>query len=186
MSNQHEFLQLQTNQIANLTFKFPTGLKKEGRFGPYYLYTVSHEGHEKILKVTEKLEAKLRKLNISVGQTIGLVKETIHPQKGEPFTVFNIVDPTVRPPAPAKPALSSPLPSVVPNRGVNFSGDKQIMYQSIIDAVDITKAIGGIDWRNNDIEKIGVSLFLCRTGHLKPELILANGNGNEKQERVPF
>jgi hypothetical protein len=64
-----------------------------------------------------------------------------------------------------------------------FTGDKQVMFQSLVDAVDITKAISGIDWRNNDIEKIGVSLFLSRTGQLNADHLLANGNGNGKKSR---
>jgi len=200
MNNQREFLQLQQNHIADVTFKFSTGLKKEGQFGPYFLYTVVHEGKEKLLKATERLEKKLKELNIRQGQTLSLVKEVVHPRKGEPFTVINILEsvasshpapkgqngqqdnnPQPQPAKPAPPAQGEgPVAAVTP---VAFIGDKQVMFQSLVDAFDITKAIGGIDWRNNDIEKIGVSLFLSRTGQLNAERLLTNGNGNGKKSR---
>jgi len=194
MNNQREFLQLQQNHIADVTFKFGTGLKKEGQFGPYFLYTVVHEGKEKLLKATERLEKKLRELNIRQGQTLSLVKEVVHPRKGEPFTVINILESAASPhPAPkaqdGQPPSSPQSQQVKPAQSpkvetpVTFTGDKQVMFQSLVDAVDITNAIGGIDWRNNDIEKIGVSLFLSRTGQFNAEQVLANGNGNGKKSR---
>jgi len=212
MNNQREFLQLQQNHIADVTFKFATGLKKEGQFGPYFLYTVVHEGREKLLKATERLEKKLRELNIRPGQTLSLVKEVVHPKKGEPFTVINILESAASShPTPApqngqrdnNPPSQSVKPAAPTNKGasvvdvsagvltqaevkpVTFTGDKQVMFQSLVDAVDITNAIGGIEWRNNDIEKIGVSLFLSRTGQLNAEQLLANGNGygNGKKSR---
>jgi hypothetical protein len=56
------------------------------------------------------------------------------------------------------------------------------MHQSILDAVDITKAISGVEWRNTDIEKIGVSLFLSRTGQLTTEQFLSNSNGKKSRK----
>jgi len=187
MNNRKEFLQLQQNDIAHVTFRFPTGLRKEGQFGPYFLYTVVHQGREKLFKATERLEKKLRGLNIRQGQKLSLVKEVIHPKKGEPFTVINIVEngsPSHQP-APSTQPLGDQRPGSQPE-SASFGGDKQVMFQSLVDAVDITRSIGGIEWRNNDIEKIGVSLFLARTGCARPELLLANGNGNGKEKDLPF
>ena len=184
MSFQKEFLQIQEGRIADVTFLFPTGLKKEGNFGPYFLYTVKHEEKEKFLKVTERLEKELRKMNIKTKQVYSLFKETIHPPKGEAYTVIRIVEgknpEPVQTPAPQQPAAVQPQTAQV--QDVNFTGDKQVMHQSILDAVDITKAIGGIDWRNTDIEKIGVSLFLSRTGQLTTEQVLSNGNGKKPRK----
>jgi len=178
MNNRKEFLQLQQNDIADVTFRFPTGLKKEGQFGPYYLYTVVHQGKEKLFKATERLEKKFRQLNVRPGQKLSLLKEVIRPKKGEPFTVINVVEDHLS----ATQAPGSPPQAHIPAATAQgtFSGDKQVMFQSLVDAVDITKAIGGIEWKNNDIEKIGVSLFLSRTGCARPDLLLANGNGNGK------
>ena len=194
MSFQKEFLQIQEGRIADVTFLFPTGLKKEGNFGPYFLYTVEHEEKEKFLKVTERLEKELRKMNVKTKQVYSLFKETIHPPKGEAYTVIRIVEgknpEPVQTPAP-EPKAHAPLaqqqpaavqPQTIPVQDVNFTGDKQVMHQSILDAVDITKAIGGIDWRNTDIEKIGVSLFLSRTGQLTTEQVLSNGNSKKPRK----
>ena len=184
MSFQKEFLQIQEGRIADVTFLFPTGLKKEGNFGPYFLYTVKHEEKEKFLKVTERLEKELRKMNIKTKQVYSLFKETIHPPKGEAYTVIRIVEgknpEPVQIPAPQQPTTAPPQSAKI--QDVNFTGDKQIMHQSMLDAVDITKAIGGIDWRNTDIEKIGVSLFLSRTGQLTTEQVLSNGNSKKPRK----
>jgi len=184
MSFQKEFLQIQEGRIADVTFLFPTGLKKEGNFGPYFLYTVKHEEKEKFLKVTERLEKELRKMNVKTKQVYSLFKETIHPPKGEAYTVIRIVEgknPEPAPiPVPQQPAAIQPQTAQV--QAVSFAGDKQVMHQSILDAVDITKAIGGIDWRNTDIEKIGVSLFLSRTGQLITEQVLSNGNSKKPRK----
>ena len=194
MSYQKEFLQLQEGRIADVYFKFPTGLQKDGQYGVYFLYTIVHEGKEKILKVTERFEKELRKLNINTKQAYSLFKETIHPPKSEPYTLFRIVEnknpqhapePVAHPPlaqslAQQQLPASQPAPAKV--QEFNFTGDKQVMHQSILDAVDITKAIGGVEWRNTDIEKIGVSLFLSRTGQLTTEQVLSNGNGKKSRK----
>ncbi len=184
MSYQKEFLQIPEGQIADVSFKFPTGLQKNGQYGPYFLYTIVHDGKEKFLKVTERLEKELRKMNIKTKQAYSLFKETIHPKNGEPLTVIRIVEnknpQPASSPAPQPPPVSQPAPAKL--QEFNFIGDKQVMHQSILDAVDITKAIGGVDWRNTDIEKIGVSLFLSRTGQLTTEQVLSNGNGKKPRK----
>ena len=184
MSYQKEFLQIPDGQIADVSFKFPTGLQKNGQYGPYFLYTIVHDGKEKFLKVTERLEKELRKMNIKTKQAYSLFKETIHPKNGEPLTVIRIVEnknpQPASSPAPQPLSVSQPAPAKV--QEFNFIGDKQVMHQSILDAVDITKAIGGVEWRNTDIEKIGVSLFLSRTGQLTTEQVLSNGNGKKPRK----
>ena len=184
MSYQKEFLQIPEGQIADVSFKFPTGLQKNGQYGPYFLYTIVHDGKEKFLKVTERLEKELRKMNIKTKQAYSLFKETIHPKNGEPLTVIRIVEnknpQPASSPAPQPPPVSQPAPAKL--QEFNFIGDKQVMHQSILDAVDITKAIGGVEWRNTDIEKIGVSLFLSRTGQLTTEQVLSNGNGKKPRK----
>ena len=184
MSYQKEFLQIPEGQIADVSFKFPTGLQKNGQYGPYFLYTIVHDGKEKFLKVTERLEKELRKMNIKTKQAYSLFKETIHPKNGEPLTVIRIVE--NKNPQPASSPSPQPLPASQPApakvQEFNFIGDKQVMHQSILDAVDITKAIGGVEWRNTDIEKIGVSLFLSRTGQLTTEQVLSNGNGKKPRK----
>ena len=192
MSYQKEFLQLPEGQIADVSFKFTTGLQKDGQYGPYFLYTIVHAGKEKFLKVTERLEKELRKLNINTKQAYSLFKETIRPKNGEPLTVIRIVEnnnpqhapepvahaPLAQSSAPQLTPVNQPAPAKV--QDVVFAGDKHIMHQSILDAVDITKAIGGVEWRNTHIEKIGVSLFLSRTGQLTTDQFLSNSKKPRK------
>src|SRR5437867_12709724 len=92
MNTQRAFVQIPERQLVDVTLKFPTGLKQEGQFGPYQIYTVLHGGVEKVLKVTDRLEKQFRKLDVKAGETISLLKETIVPKKGEPFTVINVLE----------------------------------------------------------------------------------------------
>jgi hypothetical protein len=85
-------------------------------------------------------------------------------------------------PSPAQQPTPASQPAPAKPQEFNFAGDKQVMHQSILDAVDITKAIGGVEWRNTDIEKIGVSLFLSRTGQLTTDQVLSNGNGKKSRK----
>jgi hypothetical protein len=188
MAYSKEFFNIPEGQIADVTFKFATGLTKAGQFGSYYLYTILHDGKEKFLKVTERFEKELRKLNINTKQVYSLYKETIHPKSGKPMTVMKIVvkNVAVLPVAqePVQQSVASPEPETPSKQQpVVFTGDKHVMHQSMLDAVDITKAIPGVEWRNTDIEKIGVSLYLSRTGQLTIDQVLSNGNGNGKKSR---
>ncbi len=190
MNNQREFVQIPERQLVDVTLKFATGLKKEGQFGSYQLYTVLHDGKEKALKVSDRLEKQFRKFDVKVGDTLSLLKETITPQKGEPFTVINVIDQkkgavsdtahNVNGKTIAQQLLQPPAEIVMPPNLTpeGFSGDTLVMHQSLLDAVDITRLIPGVEWRNTDIEKIGVTLFLSRTGQLTAQHCLSNGNGN--------
>ena len=182
-----EFLQLKEHQINDVTLKFATGLKKDGQFGSYFLYSVIHEGREKLLKVTDRLEKQFRKHDVKAGYIISLLKETIVPKNGEPFTVINVLECKNAP----REEKKEILPQIVEDTPQlshahdGFSGDTLTMYQSLIDALDITKTIGGVEWRNTDIENIGVCLFLSRIGQLSINQVIANGNGQiEKKVEV--
>jgi hypothetical protein len=184
MNNPKEYVQLKEHYIADVTLKFPTGMKREGQFGPYLIYTVIHEGKEKFLKVTDRLEKQIRKFDAKTGQVLSLLKETVTPKNGEPFTVINVLECKDAPkPEKRVEAVTQNVENTVliPQTPEGFSSDTLMMYQSLQDAVDITKMIEGVEWRNTDVEKIGVCLFLSRVGQLTTEQVLANGNGNGKK-----
>jgi hypothetical protein len=203
MNNQREFVQIPEREIVDVTLKYPTGIQRDGQFGPYYLYTVLHDGKEKILKVTERLEKQFRKHDVKAGQVVSLLKDIVKPKNGEAFKKIDILDVKTPPKAEPPKEIKSPqteekptgqtsnvnevpkTPSITkPNPPEGFSGDALIMHQSLLDAIDITRTIEGVDWRNTDIEKIGVCLFLSRTGQLTPENVLSNGNGNGNGKRT--
>lgn len=186
MNQQKPFLQLQERRAEEVTFKFSEGIKRTGQFGPYYVYTVVHEGKEKLLKATQRLEKRFRELNVQAGQTLTLVRETVHPNKGEPFSVIKVVGIKE---APSQPEPKENPPDKSGQPPVDFSGDNKVMLDSIQDAIDITRTISAIHWSNTDVEKIGVSLFLHRTGQLSAERVLVNGNGETNrnlEKRLPF
>lgn len=184
MNTQKEFVQLKEHYIADVTLKFANGLKKEGQFGPYLLYSVEHEGKEKFLKVTDRLEKQFRKFNVKAGHVVSLLKETITPKNGEPFTVINVLECKDAPkPEKKEELIPQKVESAQPisQTSEGFSGDTLTMYQSLHDAVDITKTIEGVEWRNTDIEKIGVCLFLSRTGQLAIDKVISKCIGNGKR-----
>lgn len=91
MNTQREFLQISDGQAVSIVLKYNTGLLRNGQFGKYFVYTVTHEGKEKLLKVTERLEKQFRKHNVQGGQEITLRKDLVNPKEGEPYSVVNLV-----------------------------------------------------------------------------------------------
>ena len=74
-----EFLQIDNNDTVSVTLKFANGLQREGQFGKYYIYTVMHDGKDRLLKVTERLEKLFRNNHLQAGQTIQLGRDVVTP-----------------------------------------------------------------------------------------------------------
>ncbi|MBI5470891.1 MAG: hypothetical protein HY961_00955 [Ignavibacteriae bacterium] len=91
MNTQRDFLQIPDGEAVTITLKYNTGLLRNGQFGKYFIYTVMHEGKEKLLKVTERLEKQFRKQNVQGGQEIRLGKTSVTPENGEPYSIINLV-----------------------------------------------------------------------------------------------
>ncbi len=91
MNPQRDFLQIPDGEAVTITLKYNTGLLRNGQFGKYFIYTVIHEGKEKLLKVSERLEKQFRKQNLQGGQEIRLRKTSVTPENGEPYSIINLV-----------------------------------------------------------------------------------------------
>ena len=91
MNTQRDFLQIPDGNTVTVALKYNNGLLRNGQFGKYFIYTVIHEGKEKLLKVTERLEKQFRKQDVQGGQEIRLRKTSVTPENGEPYSVINLV-----------------------------------------------------------------------------------------------
>ncbi len=91
MNTQRDFLHIPDGEAVTVTLKYNTGLLRNGQFGKYFIYTVVHNGEEKLLKVTDRLEKQFRKQDVQGGQEIQLRKDPVTPKQGEPYAVVNLV-----------------------------------------------------------------------------------------------
>jgi len=79
MSYQKEFLQLPEGQIADVSFKIHNRMQKDGHMDRISVHNRSR-GKGKVLKVTERLEKELRKLNINRNKPTACSKKPFTPR----------------------------------------------------------------------------------------------------------
>lgn len=150
MNTQREFLTIPENQPTSVTLKFENGLQKQGQFGTYFVYSVLHDGKEKLLKVTERLEKQFRKNNVQAGQTIQLRKDVVTPDQGELYNVINLV-------RDENGKTQDDAVSLLPKRSTK--SEMQLLQESLLDAQTICKS-------NDEATTtviVAVGLFLSRT-----------------------
>ena len=119
----------------------------KSEFGVYHLYSVEQEGEEKAYFATPELSQKIQELGVKAGDEIVLTKIAVPNGKNAKAEVLvEAVNKHSRTQAPV-------------------SGDslKQIMEQSLREAVEITRSVQGIPFQNEDIQKIASCLFIART-----------------------
>jgi hypothetical protein len=119
--------------------------------GKYYLYSVADEsGIEMAYFATEPVHNLIQSNQIRVGGMIQLTKKA----RG---IEFSIIGQTVPEPPPAATAqiVSAEQPA----------GDrlKEIMLQSLQDAIEIAKTLTGAPFQGEDIRSIANCLFIART-----------------------
>ena len=158
MNTQRDFLHIPDGEAVTVTLKYNTGLLRNGQFGKYFIYTVVHNGEEKLLKVTERLEKQFRKQDLQGGQEIQLRKDSVTPKQGEPYAVVNLVidgEDTQQALFPAD-AQSNTLPKVT-----DSADELRLLNDALSDARTICK-------NANDPSilpevTLAVGLFLART-----------------------
>jgi hypothetical protein len=140
-----EKFDLALNESATVTLLRDKPITGTSAFGEYHLIPVEHKGVEKSLFASAELANEISSLKLGAGDTITIQKV--------PFQVGKKV--TAR------------LVLVVPNqqekKEVPVSDDlKALLLQSIRDAADIVRE-AGIQFSNDEIQKLATTLFIQRT-----------------------
>lgn len=121
------------------------------RYGPYYLYNVTHEGVEKSFFAPLEIHELIVKHGLKTGSEFILRK--VAEQNGLKVTAHLSFEPV-------QTELRAPSTPSGNGHADNF---KAIMQQSLQDAIEITKAVNSIPFQNEDIRAISSCLFIART-----------------------
>jgi hypothetical protein len=124
-------------------------------YGPYFLYTVEHEGVEKAYFATPEVHAEITKLGLGSGAELLLTK--IAHQNARRISPAIEVE-AIQKPVPTLLKKDEPRQDAAPMDGL-----KTIMEISLKEAVEITRSVQGVPFQNEDIQKIASCLFIART-----------------------
>jgi len=147
-------VELKLNEPVRLRLLRDTPYEGENSYGPYYLYTVDEGGEEKAFFATQDIHLKIRESRLVQGDEFILEKTAT--QRGKRV----VTDITFE----AMPAEHSNGYSNGNSR-FNTNGDdlKQIMLDCIRDAVEVTRAVEGVPFQTEDIQKLATTLFIQRS-----------------------
>ncbi len=140
-------IDLQLNQPTKLRLLKNKPYAGKSEFGIYHLYSVEQNGEEKAYFATPELSQKIQELGVKAGDEVVLTKIAVPDgKKVKSQVLVEAVDNHTRTQAPV-------------------SGDslRQIMEQSLREAVEITRSVQGVPFQNEDIQKIASCLFIART-----------------------
>ena len=146
-------VELALNESATLKLMKDKPYSGENSFGPYYLYSVSHEGAEKAFFTNSELHQRIAEAALKTGDEFRITKVAV--QNGKKVTAkveFEVVSKVVVP---------APQPGVVPGEILD-DGFKELMKKCVQEAVDIVKEVNTIPWQNEDVRSLAVTLFIQR------------------------
>ena len=140
-------MELQLNQPMKVRLLKNKPYAGKSEFGSYLLFSVEVDGEERALFVDADVNKKIQDLNVQSGDQIMLTKIAVpNGTKVKSEVLVELIEHQKR------------TQSTV-------SGDslKQIMEQSLREAVEITRSVQGVPFQNEDIQKIASCLFIART-----------------------
>ncbi len=120
---------------------------KSEYFGPYLLYSVEEGGEEKAFFADPEVHKKIQSLEVKAGDEVILRKIAVPDgKKGKSQIIVEAV-------------------ATQPRINDTVCGDRfrEIMEQSLREAIAITGTMKGVPFQNEDIQKIASCLFIART-----------------------
>jgi hypothetical protein len=125
----------------------------ENYFGPYYLYSVSHDGVEKAFFTSPDLHQKIAEAGLKTGDEFKISKASV--QNGKKITAKVTFDVVAKATAAAlqTPEISSEVPD---------DGFRDVMERSLKDAIEATKAVNTVQSSVDDIRGIALTIFIQR------------------------
>ncbi len=138
-------LELKLNESARVKLLRDKAYEGESNYGRYFLYAVQVDGADQSFFAPEDIHAQIQAHGLKTGSEFTLKK--VAAQNGKKINGQLVFEPINN--GEAEPAPKS----------LNGSDAfKELMRQSIEDAVEISKNMPGID-----IQKIGTAIFIART-----------------------
>ena len=148
-------LELKLNESAQVRLLRDKCYEGENGFGKYFLYNVQHDNAEKSFFAPATIHEQIQRHGLKTGAEFILRK--IGVQNGKKVNAELSFEPV------HAEEESVPQPPPPTNGAVKPDAFKQIMQQSLQDAIDITKAVNTIPWQNEDIRSLSSCLFIART-----------------------
>ena len=127
----------------------------ENSYGPYFMFSVEHEGVEKAFFAPSELNTQISELKLGVGDIVTLKKIPI--QEGKKLVSKIVLDVVARRQA------QTPPPLTKQELARTNDGLMDVMRTSLREAVEITREVPGFAWQNEDVQKIASCLFIART-----------------------
>ncbi len=146
-------VELALNESATLKLMKEKPYSGENSFGPYYLYSVSHEGVGKAFFTSSELHQRIVEAGLKTGDEFRITKVAV--QNGKKVTAkveFEVVSKAVTP---------APQTEAAPLR-IQNDGFRDIMEQSLRDAIEATKAVNTVQWDVDSIRSIALTIFIQR------------------------
>lgn len=140
-------LELQLNIPTKLKLLKAKPYEGSNGFGPYYLYTVEHDGIEKAFFAPPEIHEQIAANKLNVNSEFVLTKTAV--QNGKKIT------PTV-----SFQVLSNVAPEPIKANGGD--GLAEVMEQSLNEAVTLTQRVNTIPWQNEDVRSIALTMFIQR------------------------
>ena len=155
-NNNRPKVDLKLNEPVRLKLLRDEPYTGENSYGAYYMYSVQEGGEEKVYFATQEVHMKIRENKLRTGDEFLLEKTAT--QKGKKV----ITEITFE----AMPAeRTNGNGSAVNHIGSNGDNDnlKEIMHQCLNDAVEVTRAVEGVPFQTEDIQKLATTLFIQRS-----------------------
>ncbi len=149
-------LELLLNQPARVKLLKDKPFEGSSSYGEYRLYSVEHEGAEKAYFATEEVHEEIQAHKLKAGDEVILTK--IAQQNGRRVVPRIKVEPLPRVQESEREGTKQG-----PEKSPGVDNLKDVMEVSLREAVEITRAVSGVPFQNEDIQKIASCLFIART-----------------------
>jgi hypothetical protein len=153
-NNTRPKVDLKLNEPVRLKLLRDTPYEGENSYGPYYLYTVEESGEEKAYFATQDIHLRIRESKLVQGDEFILEKTAT--QKGK-----RVITEIAFEAMPVERTNGNGHSNEM--SGTNGDDLKQIMLDCLRDAVDVTRAVDGVPFQTEDIQKLATTLFIQRS-----------------------
>jgi|ERR1041384_1214549 hypothetical protein len=148
---QNPKLDLKLNETVRVKLLRDKAFEGQSNYGPYFLYSVEDSGVEKSFFAPEEIHQQIVAHGLKAGSEFTLKK--VAAQNGKKINGQLLFEPITAPAA-------QPAGGKLNGHTDNF---KAIMQQCLEEAVELTKAVQGVPFQNEDIRAISSCLFIART-----------------------
>jgi hypothetical protein len=143
-------LELQLNEMAVLKLLKDKAFVGENGHGPYFLYSVDHEGTEKAFFATSEVHQAILENGLKSGDTFSIKKVAVQNGKKIGTSVdFAIVS-----------KQETPKNNVLP---ATDDGFRDIMEKCLRESVSVVQAVNTVTWTTENITSIALTMFIQRS-----------------------